>query len=96
MTKSGDTATVDQAAESLGRDLEALARSWAAYGLTVGKLAVEQSARSMERLARVLDSAALVLAGMSQGLKDDAQAEGDADVVSDDGDADREVVDAVE
>ncbi len=72
MTRNGDAVTVDRAAAHLLRDLAGLGRSWASYGLTVGKLAVEQSARSMEHLARVLDDAADLLAGLSRGLKDDA------------------------
>ncbi len=57
--------------ETIVTDCMSLGRSWANYGLVVSKLAVEQSARSLEHTATILDNAARVINDLRQSLRAD-------------------------
>ena len=69
----------DRNDDELMRDVIELGRSWAAYGLTVGRLAVIQSARSLDQGAKILDGTAELLNGLSKGFRNDAVREQDDD-----------------
>lgn len=52
-TKATETSTTTQA-EKLTESLFALGAAWARYGLSVGKLALETSAKTLEGTSKVL------------------------------------------